>query len=106
MSLLPLLQRNKVFTRAALLCLVPVVALAGLGSLVYLPFAILIGSPRARTMLVAYDRIGNAWTGGKDTETISSRANRGRVEGVAGWCLLCRLLDRIEKDHCSKSAGI
>lgn len=68
--------------------------------------AIIAGSPRAWRIIVAYDRVGNATTGGADTETISSRANRGRGEGRRTWCLLCRLLDRLDPDHCKRSAGI
>ena len=68
--------------------------------------AALVGSPRAWRIIVAYDRVGNAATGGRDTETISSRANRGRNEGRRTWCLLCRLLDRLDPDHCKRSAGI
>jgi hypothetical protein len=67
--------------------------------------AIITGSPRALRIIIAYDRVGNAATGGLDNETISSRANRGMNEGNLGWCILCRLLDRIDKDHCKKSAG-
>jgi hypothetical protein len=67
--------------------------------------AILINSSRAWRIILAYDRLGNAATGGSDTETISSRANRGTVEGNRGWCLLCWLLDRIQKGHCKNSAG-
>lgn len=66
---------------------------------------ILVGSERGKRILLAYDRLGNAALGGDDRETISSRANRGRKEGARGWCLLCRLLDWLDKDHCEKSAG-
>jgi hypothetical protein len=92
--------------RLLILTLVLPCALAGFLSLLYLPIAILIGSERGWRMLVGYDRIANAMTGGSDRETISSRANRGQQEGTVGWCLLCRLLDLIEQDHCNKSAGI
>lgn len=66
---------------------------------------IIVGSDRARRILLAYDRLGNAATGGEDKETISSRANRGRLAGVRGWCILCRILDWFDKDHCARSAG-
>lgn len=62
-------------------------------------------SEQGKRILLAYDRLGNAGTNGKDGETISSRANRGRIEGARGWCILCRILDRFDKDHCQKSAG-
>lgn len=83
-----------------LLCQVlhPIVAL-------WMLLAILVGSRRAVRMAIAYDRLGNAATGGLDTETISSRSNRGTSEGNRGWCLLCRVLDWIDRDHCKKSSG-
>lgn len=68
--------------------------------------AIITGSDRYWSIAKGYDRVGNAATGGMDTETVSSRANRARNEGRRWGCLLCRVLDWIEKDHCSKSAGI
>lgn len=80
--------------------------LAHLVASIWMLAAILGGSPRAWRIIVAYDRVGNAATGGQDTETISSRANRGRSEGRRSWCLLCRLLDRLDADHCKRSAGI
>ena len=63
------------------------------------------GSPRTWRILLAYDRLGNAATGGSDRETISSRAWRGANEGRRGWCLLCRVLDWLQKDHCRLSDG-
>lgn len=68
--------------------------------------SILVGSPRAWRIAIAYDRLGNAVTGGQDTETISSRANRARSEKARWGCILCRLLDRVEKDHCKNSDGV
>lgn len=67
--------------------------------------AIVTGSPRAWRLAVAFDQLANAATGGNEDETISSRAWRGTQEGRKGWCLLCRLLDRFQKDHCRDSAG-
>jgi hypothetical protein len=73
--------------------------------LIGLLLSILTKSPRARRTLMAYDRLGNAATGGRDTELMSSRANRGRAEGNRGWCMLCRILDWLDDDHCTRSAG-
>lgn len=61
---------------------------------------------QGKRILLAYDRLGNAGTNGKDNETLSSRANRGRAEGARGWCLLCRILDWLDKDHCKRSEGV
>lgn len=67
---------------------------------------ILIGSDRAWRMAKAYDRVGNTAIGGTDTETVSSHAYRAQQEGRRWGCILCKLLDRVEKDHCKNSAGI
>ncbi|GAB3249256.1 hypothetical protein [Chitinimonas naiadis] len=79
---------------------------AGVFASAWMFFAILAGSPRAWRLAIAFDQTANAATGGSEDETISSRANRARLQGRRWGCLLCRLLDRIEKDHCAKSAGV
>lgn len=91
--------------RLSLFALWLVCQLAHLIASLWMLAAIAVGSPRARRIALAYDRVGNAATGGLDTETISSRAHRGSTEGNRGWCLLCRLLDRIDPGHCAKSQG-
>lgn len=67
---------------------------------------IVIGSDRAWRIAVALDRVDNAASGGTDTETISSRAYRAQQEGKPWGCVLCKILDNIQKDHCKNSAGI
>lgn len=80
-------------------------ALVGFLSLFWLVIAAIAGHKSAWPMFRAYDRIGNALTGGNDLETISERANRGRKQGLAKWCLLCWMLDKIDPNHCEKSGG-
>lgn len=67
--------------------------------------SIFFSSDRAYRATLAFDRLGNAITGGSDKETVSSRAYRGAVEGNWRWCLLCRILNWIDRDHCKKSEG-
>lgn len=62
-------------------------------------------SQRAWHILIAYDQLGNATTGGSEDETISSRAGRLRKEGRGWACMLCRLLDWLQPAHCEKSIG-
>jgi hypothetical protein len=86
-----------------------VLLLAQLGHVVaslWMAVAILTGGDRAWGIALAWDRLLNTVTGGQSTETVSSRANRARSEGRRWGCVLCRILDRLEKDHCSKSAGV
>ena len=92
-------------SRLTLLVLFLACQVAHIGASIWMLCAIIVGSPRAHRIAMAYDRVGNAATGGNEMETISHRAARGAGEGNKGWCLLCRLLDRIDSDHCKKSAG-
>lgn len=62
---------------------------------------------RATRISIAYDQLANAATGGSEDETISSRAGRMLLRGDKGWpCVLCRILNWLESDHCKKSIGI
>ena len=60
---------------------------------------------RAWHIAIGFDQLANATTGGNEDETISSRAGRLKREGRGWACVLCRLLDWLQKDHCSNSAG-
>jgi len=66
----------------------------------------LLFSPRRfwRVML-AHDQAANAAFGGSEDETISSRAGRAARRGDRWGCVLCKLLDKIDPDHCEKSIG-
>ncbi|HJV51410.1 MAG TPA: hypothetical protein VJ652_08125 [Noviherbaspirillum sp.] len=98
---MPRLTERIIFTALALVCIA-----GGILSGMLMLYDALVGSPRAWRLFRAFDRVGNAATGGTDTETISSRAHRARTEGRRWGCVLCRLLDYIERDHCKRSAGI
>ena len=71
-------------------------------ALPYMLGAILVGSPRAWTIAKAFDRVGNAVTGGLDGEYLSARASRVRHEKRRWACILCRLLDRFDPGHCDR----
>lgn len=92
--------------RLALLAIWFICLVVSLISSLWMLASIVAGSPRAWQLALGYDRLGNIATGGSGKETVSSRANRGRSEGAKGWCILCRLLDYIDNDHCRKSAGV
>jgi hypothetical protein len=96
---------NLVAHRVCLLVLLLVCQLAHLLASGWMLLAVLGGSQRAWTIAIGYDQLANAATGGNVDETISSRASRARKEKRAWGCILCRVLDWIDKDHCTESEG-
>jgi hypothetical protein len=50
--------------------------------------------------LVLLDQAGNTLLGGSPNETISSRA------GKAWGCILCKLLDYIQPNHCAIAMAV
>lgn len=78
-------------------------ALAALLALLMAAVQALAGSGRALRVIVAADQMLNAALGGSEDETISSRAGKGAAAGVWRYCLLCRLLDVLDRDHCARS---
>lgn len=73
---------------------------------IWMLFAIVAGSDRAWTLAKSYDQLGNAAFGGHEDELISSRAGRAKRRGVRWACVLCRLLDVIDKGHCEKTVEV
>jgi hypothetical protein len=53
-------------------------------------------------VLVAFDKLWNAILNGYPDETISARAATAQRQGKAWGCVLCQLLDMIERGHCEK----
>jgi hypothetical protein len=54
-------------------------------------------------LLIALDQFVNTFLLGDPDETISSRAAKAMLKGKRWGCVLCRLLDYVQKDHCLKS---
>ncbi|MGI9278202.1 MAG: hypothetical protein ACR2PX_01020 [Endozoicomonas sp.] len=54
-------------------------------------------------LLIAIDQLGNTILAGDPDETISSRAAKAARSGKRWGCVLCKVLDAIDKDHCKKS---
>ena len=71
-----------------------------LACIIFMPYG-----PRPMHIALAFDQLVNASTGGSEDETISSRAGRLRKEGRGWACVLCRVLDALDKNHCEKSIG-
>lgn len=80
--------------------------LADVISLVWMLGALLVDSPRFWRSAIAKDQAANAAVlNGNEDETISSRAARAAARGDRWGCVLCRLLDKFDRDHCRDAAG-
>lgn len=53
-------------------------------------------------LLVALDQLINALTGGDPDETVSSRAAKSKAKGHLFGCVLCKLLNKLDRNHCEK----
>ncbi len=51
-------------------------------------------------ILVWFDEGLNTLTGGDPGETVSSRAEKARQNNRKWGCVLCWVLDKIQKNHC------
>jgi hypothetical protein len=51
-------------------------------------------------LFIAFDQFINALFAGYPDETVSFRAANARDEGKRWGCVLCRLLDAIDRNHC------
>jgi hypothetical protein len=81
-------------------------ALGDILSLVWMLGALLAGSPRFWRGALAKDQAVNAaCINGNQNETISSRAARAAARGERWGCVLCKLLDKIDRNHCRDAAG-
>ena len=54
-------------------------------------------------ILISIDQLANTILGGNEDETISSRAAKAKLQGKRWGCVLCKLLDKFDKNHCEKS---
>lgn len=89
--------------RLAMLVIWALCQLAAVIASIRMLIAIVTGSPMAWTLAVAHDQLANAAFGGDEDETISSRAGKAAREGKCWACVFCRLLDRLDPNHCEKS---
>lgn len=89
-------------TPLAVLALWPLCAAAALLGLLWLPFAALARSDRARRIALAFDQAANAATGGSEDMTVSTRAALAELEGRTWARALCWLLDQVDPGHCER----
>lgn len=57
-----------------------------------------------KNVFIGISQFGNTlFMAGDPDETISSRAGKARAKGRIWGCVLCKLLDALDKDHCRKA---
>lgn len=56
-----------------------------------------------QNLMLGLDEFANTLVGGAPGETISGRAGRARDNGWRWGKVLCFILDKIEKNHCSNA---
>jgi hypothetical protein len=66
-------------------------------------WAIVFFPDKAFDLACGYDLLGNIITNGRIGDYISSRAYRAMQAGQRWGCVLCRLLDWLQADHCRNS---
>lgn len=97
------MTRQYIITRLRLLALLIVAQSAKLATPVAV-FHILTGrDDKAMSIIRAFDRLGNAGLSGNDREMLSYRARIGMQAGRRRWCILCRLLDMVDRGHCDRA---
>ncbi|MGE3433351.1 MAG: hypothetical protein AB7I22_20360 [Ramlibacter sp.] len=89
-------------SRLVLLAIVLLCLVAGLAAVLRLGWAFLVNEDRAWKLSVAFDQLGNAAGNGDPDETISSRAGKARLQGRVWGCVLCKVLDWLDPDHCAR----
>ena len=90
-------------TRVRLVALMPLLALAPVVAFARYCWAICTNPARAWRIAVGFDQLANVAANGDEDETISSRAEKARRKGRRWGCVLCRVLDWLDKDHCKNS---
>ena len=59
-----------------------------------------------KNIAIGIDQLGNAILRGDPDETISSRSAKARNNGKIWGCVLCRLLDWLDPNHCNNSLEV
>jgi hypothetical protein len=92
--------------RLILLLAVPLMLAGNLFAWARFAWCCAVNPQRAWRIAIGYDQLFNAAVNGSEDETVSSRAARAQAQGHRWACVLCRLLDVFEPDHCEKSRGV
>ena len=96
--------------RLALLILLPLLTMVSIVWHLKFIWAILFDIEHGWKLAVAKDQLANAVLNGDMDETISSRAGRAIRDNDKRnkwWaCPLCKILNKLDKNHCDRSIGV
>ncbi len=94
---------TSILRRVGILFILIVCQLAAIMAIPRAIWALTFSPQKAFDLACGYDLLGNIVTNGQVGDFISARAYRAMQEGREWGCLLCRLLDWIQADHCKNS---
>ena len=89
--------------RLILLLAVPLMLFGNAIAWMRFAWSLVFSPTRAWRIAVGYDQLVNVAANGDEDETISSRAGKAAREGKRWACVFCRLLDRLDPNHCEKA---
>lgn len=97
---------SQIRPRLYLALLLPLCALGAVLALARMGWSVLSNPAKAWGIALSLDRAANGGINGDPRETISARAGRARTAGRRWGCVLCRLLDTLDRDHCARAAVV
>lgn len=89
--------------RLALLLIFPLLVFGCVFSMLRYLTCIAMNTDKAWRIAFQLDEMANVGANGKQNTTISARAARARNAGKKWGCILCKVLDKAQKDHCDLS---
>ena len=89
--------------RFAIFALLIVCQLAVIAAIPRAAWALIFNPDKAFDLACGYDLLGNIVTNGEIGDYISSRAYRAMQDGREWGCVLCKVLDWIQPNHCENS---
>jgi len=89
--------------RIALLALTPLLYLGMAFVAIRYLYSIILSTDKAIEIAIMIDQAANVGANGRLDETISARAAKAQIAGRKWGCVLCKILNAIQKDHCKKA---
>lgn len=91
--------------RLILVLIAPLMLVGNIYAWIRYAWCCVFNTKKAWRIAIGYDQLANVATNGHEDETISSRAARAKDNGKKWGCILCRLLDFVDENHCDESRG-